>query len=85
LRSLRIAVFVDRFSNVVAEETCVQDWRRCRTLSSTGSREPTPARPRADTNPQAFRDVFEVNGRGMIGRPPSKLFLQSSGGQEQIA
>jgi hypothetical protein len=72
-----IARFVDQFSNVVAEETLVQETtvpRRKRTMRSDFLLVRYPG----DTQWQAFRDVAEVDGKPVRDKEAriTKLFLE---------
>lgn len=74
-----IARFVDQFSNVVAEETLVQETtipRRKRTMRSDFLLVRYPG----DTQWQAFRDVAEVDGKPVRDKEDrlTKLFLEPS-------
>ena len=81
LASRYVRTFVDRFSNVVAEEHYVQDWK-----TNTGialmRRESTAdfhlARIGDSSEWQAYRDVFEVNGTPVRDRNDrlAKLLFQ---------
>ena len=76
-----VTAFIDQFSNVVAEEHYVQEWK-----TSTGitllKRESTSdfllTRVSESNLWQAFRDVFEVNGTPIRDRQDrlTKLFMQ---------
>ena len=72
-----VAQFVDQFSNVVAEETLVQETtipRRKRTIRSDFLLVRYPG----DTQWQAFRDVAEVDGKAVRDKEDrlTKLFLE---------
>jgi hypothetical protein len=72
-----VAQFVDQFSNVVAEETLVQETtipRRKRTIRSDFLLVRYPG----DAQWQAFRDVAEVDGKAVRDKEDrlTKLFLQ---------
>ena len=72
-----VAQFVDQFSNVVAEETLVQETtvpRRKRTMRSDFLLVRYPG----DTQWQAFRDVAEVDGKPVRDKEErlTKLFLE---------
>ena len=75
-----VAQFVDQFSNVVAEETLVQETtvpRRKRTMRSDFLLVRYPG----DAQWQSFRDVAEVDGKPVRDKEERllKLFLQPSG------
>src|SRR5688572_31033423 len=72
-----VAQFVDQFSNVVAEETLVQETtipRRKRTMRSDFLLVRYPG----DTQWQTFRDVAEVDGKPVRAKEErlTKLFLE---------
>jgi hypothetical protein len=72
-----VAQFVDQFSNVVAEETLVQETtvpRRKRTMRSDFLLVRYPG----DTQWQAFRDVAEVDGKPVRDKEErlTRLFLE---------
>ena len=75
--SAYVSQFVDQFSNVVAEETLVQETtipRRKRTMRSDFLLVRYPG----DTQWQAFRDVAEVDGKAVRDKEErlTKLFLE---------
>jgi hypothetical protein len=77
--TLYVAQFVDQFSNVVAEETLVQETtipRRKRTMKS----DYLLVRYPGDTQWQSFRDVAEVDGKPVRDQQErlTKLFLEPS-------
>ena len=73
-----IIQFVDRFSNVVAEEEYVQTWRNQRRLLNS---EFLLVTQKEGGDYLAFRDVFKVNGNAVRDRDEriAKLFLSTSG------
>src|SRR5512145_2912119 len=75
--TLYVAQFVDQFSNVVAEETLVQETtipRRKRTMRS----DYLLVRYPGDSQWQSFRDVAEVDGKPVRDQQErlTKLFLE---------
>ena len=81
LASRYLATFIDQFSNVVAEEHYLQEWKTNTgiTLLKRDSRADFLLTRVSDSNVwQAFRDVFEVNGAPVRDREDrfTKLFMQ---------
>src|SRR5688572_11748723 len=79
--TLYVAKFVDQFSNVVAEETLIQETtvpRRKRTLKS----DYLLVRYPEDIQWQTFRDVAEVDGKPVRDKEErlTKLFLEPASG-----
>src|SRR5262245_28936191 len=81
-----VATFVDAFSNVVAEETLIQETtipRRKRTMRS----DYLLVRYPGDSQWQSFRDVAEVDGKPVRDKEEriTKLFLEPAQGATRRA